>query len=136
MNTEIDLVMRDDRIVTADRIIESNLAIANGRIAAIGGAVAQAPHEISTRGKLVLPGGVDTHAHIEQMSGMGQWNADTFETATTSAAMGGTTSAISFVAQNAGQTLADTSRRLRGPRGAGVHDRSRVSYHDHGCCGS
>ena len=41
------------------------------------------------------------------MSGMGVMNADTFETATRSAAMGGTTSVISFAAQEQGQRLAD-----------------------------
>jgi len=44
----------------------------------------------------VLPGGVDSHAHIEQLSAAGIMNADTFESATVSAAFGGTTSVISF----------------------------------------
>ena len=48
--------------------------------------------EIDARGKLVLPGGVDSHAHIEQLSAAGIMNADTFESATVSAAFGGTTS--------------------------------------------
>jgi dihydropyrimidinase len=43
------------------------------------------------------------------MSGMGQMNADTFETATRSAAMGGTTTVISFAAQAKGQRLADAA---------------------------
>jgi dihydropyrimidinase len=68
----------------------------------------------------VMPGGVDPHAHIEQMSGMGQWNADTFETATRSAAMGGTTSVISFAAQARGQSLGETvaDYAARAARGA------------------
>src|SRR5450631_4849423 len=57
------------------------------------------------RGKLVLPGGVDSHAHIEQLSAAGIMNADTFETATTSAAFGGTTTVIPFAAQHVGMAL-------------------------------
>ena len=60
------------------------------------------------RGRLVLPGGVDSHCHIEQLSGGGLMNADTFETATRSAAFGGTTSVISFAAQHRGASLATT----------------------------
>ena len=47
---------------------------------------------------VVLPGGVDSHCHIEQLSSMGQMCADDFYPATVSAAFGGTTSVISFCA--------------------------------------
>ena len=63
--------------------------------------------EIDARGKLVLPGGVDSHAHIEQVSAAGIMNADTFESATVSAAFGGTTTVISFAAQHVGMKLAE-----------------------------
>ena len=103
-----DLVLRDAQIVTPNGVVSGDLAIAGGKFLSVGDPVLTAESEINAAGKLVMPGGVDTHAHIEQMSGMGVWNADTFETATKSAAMGGTTSVISFAAQCAGQTLADT----------------------------
>jgi dihydropyrimidinase len=60
---------------------------------------------IDARDRLVLPGGVDTHCHIEQLSGAGLMNADTFETATRSAAFGGTTCTVSFAAQHPGMRL-------------------------------
>ena len=53
----------------------------------------------------MLPGGVDAHAHIEQLSAAGIVNADTFESATVSAAHGGTTSVICFAAQHRGMNL-------------------------------
>mgnify|MGYP001804758837 CR=1 FL=1 len=116
----IDLVIRDGRVVTPEGIIEGDLAIAKGEIVSVGRPIAHAQSEVCAKGKWVMPGGVDPHAHIEQMSGMGQWNADTFETATRSAAMGGTTSVISFAAQNSGQALADTvaDYAARAARGA------------------
>ncbi len=114
-----DLVIRNGRIVTAEHSFDADLAVRDGKITDIGPHLAGGTTEIDARGKLILPGGVDPHAHIEQMSGMGQMNADTFETATQSAAMGGTTSVISFAAQHHGKALRDVvqdyaARALRG----------------------
>ena len=116
----IDLLVQDGWVVTPDGIARGDVAISNGKIISVGKPVAEAKVQIAAQGKWVMPGGVDPHAHIEQMSGMGQWNADTFETATKSAAMGGTTSVISFAAQANGQTLSDTvsDYAARASRGA------------------
>ena len=120
MAGEVDLLIRGGRIVTPRGIIEGDLGVIGESIASVGVPVPAAKQEIDASGRLVLPGGVDVHAHIEQMSGMGQWNADTFETATCSAAMGGTTSVISFAAQASGQSLQDTVQdyATRAKRGA------------------
>lgn len=114
-----DLVLHGGRIVTPEGIVHGDLAISDGKIVSVGVPISDAQHHLSVDGKWIMPGGVDPHAHIEQMSGMGQWNADTFETATRSAALGGTTSVISFAAQAKGQSLKDTvsdyaSRAARG----------------------
>lgn len=108
MARRFDIVIRDGRLVTPDGVVEADLGIAGGRIAAIGRTLGRGGAEIDAGGCWVMPGGVDPHAHIEQMSGMGLMNADTFETATRSAAMGGTTTVISFAAQKKGEPLADT----------------------------
>jgi dihydropyrimidinase len=113
MTAEIELVIRAGQVVTPTGLVEGDIGISGGKIISIGQAIGAAQTEINAQGRLVMPGGVDTHAHIEQMSGMGLWNADTFETATRSAAMGGTTSVISFAAQAKGQTLAQHGGRLR-----------------------
>ncbi len=112
-----DMVIRGGRVVTSAEVFSADLAVQDGRIAAIGDAVGPATSEVDATGKLLMPGGVDPHCHIEQLSGMGQMNADTFETATRSAAMGGTTRVISFAAQHKGQSLRDGHGRLRRPRG-------------------
>ena len=120
MRDQIDSVIRGGQIVTPGGMVSGDLAISGQRIASVGVPVSSGAREIDASGKLILPGGVDVHAHIEQMSGMGQWNADTFETATRSAAMGGTTSVISFAAQAGGQRLTDTVQdyAARAQRGA------------------
>lgn len=119
MTSAADLVIRGGRIVTPDGIVEGDLSVLNGRIKDVGTVAQKGDREIEALGKWVMPGGVDPHAHIEQMSGMGVMNADTFETATCSAALGGTTTVISFVAQAKGQKLGEaladyTARARRG----------------------
>ena len=120
MSQRIDTAIHDGRLVTALGVVEGDLGIADGVIVSVGKPIPSARTHISAKGRYVMPGGVDPHAHIEQMSGMGQWNADTFETATRSAAMGGATSVISFAAQARGQELADTvaDYSARAARGA------------------
>ena len=117
---ELETVIRGGRIVTPAGVITGDLGIAGGRIVAVGGRLGGAARQIGAEGRLVMPGGVDAHAHIEQMSGMGLWNADTFESATRSAALGGTTSVISFAAQARGEALATTvaAYAARAARGA------------------
>jgi dihydropyrimidinase len=100
-----DIVIREGRVATASDVFDADVAITGERIAAIGRGLASGKREIDARGKLVLPGGVDSHAHIEQLSAAGIMNADTFESATASAAFGGTTTVISFAAQHVGMKL-------------------------------
>jgi dihydropyrimidinase len=100
-----DIVIRNGRVATVSDVFEADVAIAGETVAAIGRGLPAGRREIEARGKLVLPGGVDSHAHIEQLSAAGIMNADTFETATTSAAFGGTTTVIPFAAQHVGMAL-------------------------------
>lgn len=137
MTANCDLVIRDGRFVTPNGVVDGDLAISGGRIVSVGLPVGRAGAEIAARGGLVMPGGVDTHAHIEQMSGMGLWNADTFETATRSAAMGGTTSVISFAAQGKGQSLSQTvaDYAARAARGAIIDYAFHITLTDTGAPG-
>src|SRR5215813_6773842 len=100
-----DLIIRGGRVATTTDTFEADIAITGETIIAIGRGLGPARLEIDARGKLVLPGGVDSHCHIEQLSAAGIVNADTFESATTSAAFGGTTSVICFAAQHVGMKL-------------------------------
>ena len=126
-----DLAIRGARIVTPDGVVTGDLAIDGESIAAIGpGLPARA--EILADGLWLMPGGVDPHAHVEQRSGMGQMNADTFETAHRSAAMGGTTTVISFAAQAKGESIAATLEdyAARARRGAAVDYAFHISVSD------
>jgi dihydropyrimidinase len=100
-----DLVIRGGTVCTATDTMAADVGIRGESIAAIGQDLDKGKREIDARGKLVLPGGVDSHCHIEQLSASGLMNADTFQSATTAAAHGGTTTVISFAAQHVGMSL-------------------------------
>nr|WP_042180815.1 dihydropyrimidinase [Kibdelosporangium sp. MJ126-NF4]CEL14608.1 Dihydropyrimidinase [Kibdelosporangium sp. MJ126-NF4]CTQ96763.1 Dihydropyrimidinase (EC 3.5.2.2) [Kibdelosporangium sp. MJ126-NF4] len=67
----------------------------------------QADKVIDATGKYVLPGGIDGHTHMEMPFG-GTSSNDTFETGTTAAAWGGTTTIVDFAVQAKGTTLQST----------------------------
>lgn len=98
-----DLIIRNGTVATATDSTLCDVAIRDGKVAALGtglgNGLGTAAREIDATGKLVLPGGVDSHCHIEQPRPDGNTNADTFESATTSAAFGGTTCVICFSPQ-------------------------------------
>src|SRR5436190_15732673 len=102
---QFDCVIRAGRVATAVDEFDADVGIKEGVIVAIGRNLPAGTREINAKARLVLPGGVDAHAHIEQLSAAGIVNADTFESATVSAAFGGTTSVISFAAQHVGMKL-------------------------------
>src|SRR6201996_8346245 len=103
---DYDLIVRNARIVTEDRQTEGDIGVKDGRIAAIEpGLKGKGAREIDAAGTFVLPGGVDSHVHVEQRSGMGVMCADDFYSGTVSAAFGGTTTGIPFAAQHRGMWL-------------------------------
>jgi dihydropyrimidinase len=67
---------------------------------------ASASHVIDATGKLVIPGGVDGHTHMEMPFG-GTSASDTFETGTRAAAWGGTTTIVDFIVHHTGEPVMD-----------------------------
>ena len=80
-----DTIIEGGLVVTAHDSRLADIAISGGKIAAIGIGLGQAATHLDARDRIVMPGGVDTHCHVEQISGAGLMNADTFESATRSA---------------------------------------------------
>jgi dihydropyrimidinase len=107
-------------VVTATDSVACDIAIRDGRIAALGTDLGDADRVIDATGRLVLPGGVEGHCHIEQRSSVGGvMNADDFYTATRSAVFGGTTTVIPFAAQQKGESLRQVVKdyhALAGPK--------------------
>jgi dihydropyrimidinase len=100
-----DTIIRGGTIATAADTFSCDLGIKDGRIAALGRDLGDAAEVIDATGKLVLPGGIDSHVHFAQPSGPGIVMADGFESGTRSAAFGGNTTVLPFCVQQKGQTL-------------------------------
>jgi len=101
-------LIRNGRVVTAvddyvaDVLVDGETVALIGRdLAPIAGAVEQS---IDATGKLVIPGGIDPHTHLDLPFG-GTSSSDDFETGTRAAAFGGTTTIIDFAVQYRGQAL-------------------------------
>jgi dihydropyrimidinase len=103
--SDFDVVVKGGTIATAADVYRADIGIKDGRIAAIGTELGKGHRDIDAGDRLVLPGGVDGHCHIEQKSSMGVVTADDFFTGTRSAACGGTTTIIPFAAQHRGMSI-------------------------------
>lgn len=102
----LDLVLKGGRVVTPDGVVRCDVGVADGTIAALDEGLAGA-REIDAGGLLVLPGGIDSHCHMEQESSFGGlMTADDFTSGTRAAAFGGTTTVIPFACQRRGASLA------------------------------
>lgn len=103
--TALDLVVRNARAVTASDIFDCDIGVRDGRIVQIGLDLPAGAREIDANGRMVTPGGVDAHCHLDQPHAAPLRMADDFVTGTRSAACGGTTTIIPFAAQQKGQSL-------------------------------
>jgi len=103
--SDFDLVVRNGTVATAADTARCDIGIKDGVIITLGKDLAAGVQEIDASGRLVLPGGIDSHCHIEQRSSAGIVCADDFYSATVAAAFGGTTTVIPFAAQHRGQSL-------------------------------
>jgi dihydropyrimidinase len=101
-----DTIIRNGSVVTATDTYTADIAIENGKITAIGTSLRSenATKLLDASGKLVIPGGIDVHTHLDMPFG-GTTSADDFETGTRAAAFGGTTTLIDFAIQYKGQPL-------------------------------
>ncbi|HYC88203.1 MAG TPA: dihydropyrimidinase [Thermoanaerobaculia bacterium] len=98
-------VIRNGRIVTAVDDYNADLLIEDGTIAMIARKInVDADKVIDAKGRLVIPGGIDPHTHMQLPFG-GTEASDDFDTGTVAAAHGGTTTIIDFAVQSKGQSL-------------------------------
>lgn len=92
----VDTLITGGRLVGPDGTLDASIAISGAEIVAIGSPedLPAAETEIDASGKLVLPGAVDAHVHLDD-----HFSNDTYETASKAAALGGTTTMLDFAWQ-------------------------------------
>lgn len=84
----MDLLIKNGTIVTAKESFTADVAVKDGKIAAIGNDLPEAGNVVDASGKLVLPGAIDVHTHLAMPFG-GTVSADDYLTGTRAAACGG-----------------------------------------------
>lgn len=91
---EVDTVITGGSVVTPTEILEVEIAIGDGKVISLGPreSIPDEATVYDASGKLVLPGVVDPHVHIDSL-GMEE---GTYETETAAAAAGGVTTIIDF----------------------------------------
>jgi dihydropyrimidinase len=104
---EFDLVVRRARVATASDTFLADIGIAGGKIVQLGAQLGPGLCEIDAAHRVVTPGGVDAHCHLDQRMAPPVRMADDFHSGTRSAACGGTTTVIPFAAQRKGGSLRD-----------------------------
>ena len=98
-------LIKNGRIVTAVDDYTADILIEDEIVSTIGKSLdIEAEVVIDAGGKLLIPGGIDPHTHMELPFG-GTQSSDDFFTGTRAAAFGGTTTIIDFAVQNKGETL-------------------------------
>ena len=115
---QYDLAVRGGLVATGFGVARCDIGIRGGRIVALAESITDADAVLDAGGLLVLPGGVDTHCHIEEPARGGYTSAqegapppevtvqeESFVSASTSAFAGGTTSVVCFVPQWKGEGI-------------------------------
>ena len=123
----MSVLIKNGRVVTAGSDYIADIYVAGDRIESIGKNLPfKADTVIDASDKLVFPGGIDPHVHLD-MPFMGTYSSDDYTSGTTAALYGGTTMVIDFILQTQGDTLNNALKEWQGRSiGKAVSD---YSYH-------
>ncbi|MBY5973731.1 dihydropyrimidinase [Ferrimonas balearica] len=102
-----DCVIHGGQIATTEGVSTGDIGIKDGKIAAMAETIPGGDRRIDAGGRIVMPGGIETHAHIAQESSSGVMTADDYLSGSISAAFGGNSSFIPFAAQQRGENVDD-----------------------------
>jgi len=101
----MSILIKNGRIITTSDDQDADIFIEGETVSAIGKNLnLNADMTIDASGKLVFPGGIDPHVHLD-LPFMGTFSSDNFETGTKAALFGGTTTVIDFAIQTQGKSM-------------------------------
>lgn len=110
----MSVLIKNGRIITATDDYLADIFIEGETVQAIGKNLNMvADQTIDASGKLVMPGGIDPHVHLD-MPFMGTYSSDNYETGTRAALYGGTTTVIDFILQTQGKSLQSALQEWKG----------------------
>jgi dihydropyrimidinase len=108
-------LIKGGTVVNADRAYKADVLCFGDKIIAVGPDLEAPPHAtvIDASGQYVMPGGIDTHTHM-QLPFMGTVTSDDFFTGTAAGLAGGTTTIMDFVIPAPKQSLLEAYHTWRG----------------------
>jgi dihydropyrimidinase len=118
-----DLTVRGGQVVFGQGLgpLRCDIGIRSGRIAALAESLPPGTETLDADGLLVLPGGIDSHCHIEEVLPEGVIE-ENFLTASAACFAGGTTAVVCFVPQWKGQGVWDRYQDARSRAATGMID--------------
>lgn len=119
-----DVLIKNGKVVTSDDVLEANVAVKNGKVAAVTswGEEPEAKEVIDAAGKFVFPGAIDSHAHLNDPGY--NWRED-YEHGTAAAGVGGLTTIVDMPLQN---EPAMTDGKIMDAKEAHVSPNAYVDY--------
>ena len=107
-------LLKNAKVVNADLTVTSDVLIENGKVGAVEQNLTHKTAQvIDCTNKMVIPGGIDTHTHM-QLPFMGTYAVDDFDQGTKAALAGGTTSFIDFAIPSRTETNTQAYNKWRG----------------------
>ncbi len=104
----MNILFRGGTVVSAEAQYRADVLVRGEKIAAVGLELpAGDAYTVDVRGKLLLPGAIDAHTHLECVCS-GIATSDDYFTGTRGAACGGVTTVIDYLLQAPGELLPDT----------------------------
>jgi dihydropyrimidinase len=116
-----DLAITGGTVVLPEGPVPTNIGVRDGVIAHLGAGALAARNTVDAAGRLVLPGGIDSHCHMDQQPWEGRSTADDFGSGTLSALCGGNTTVLPFAMQMRGQSLREIVEDYHERAGAKAH---------------
>ncbi|MBU3956042.1 dihydropyrimidinase [bacterium] len=123
----MNLIIKNGRIITAEKTVSADIGIEKGKIVKIGKGIKSAgARVIDAKGKFVMPGGIDMHVHLNLFF-CGSYS-ENWDTATQAASCGGVTTIIDFAFQKKGDSL----KKAIEERKADAEGKVAIDYSLHG----
>ena len=103
---QFDTIIRNGEVVTADGTFRTDVGIRDGKVVCMAEHLEGAKQVIDASGKLVMPGGIDIHTHLDTPLN-GSYTLDDWYQGTVSAACGGVTCVVDYPKQEVGHSVRD-----------------------------